>query len=276
MRERGCWADGGSQRRRRRRLGSLVAGPAMLLLFPCKDTSPCVFLFSFLCSYSRFSPLYPCASPLFSLYSFIFFYLCSSSFSFSFVFSLSISLTFFALLCSPLSSPLSFCSLSFFSSSLPLFLKTKIGEGRGWGGHCVAAPPTCGKCGLCRRLFKGKDGGDRGRKKSFSSPALRVQGKKGYSVWIVYETTPFCTKRAISFKRKRRQKNMLEFTLVLNLWFVQSSPQLQFWFKNQCNCIPAKKQTATLKFPAFFTLVLRLEFVQCDPQLINKLLISSI
>jgi hypothetical protein len=24
-------------------------------------------------------------------------------------------------------------------------------------------------------------------------------------------------------------KNM--FTLVLNLWFVQSSPQLQFWFK---------------------------------------------
>jgi len=134
----------------------------MLLLFPCKDTSPCVFLFSFLCSYSRFSPLYPCASPLFSLYSFIFFYLCSSSFSFSFVFSLSISLTFFALLCSPLSSPLSFCSLSFFSSSLPLFLKTKIGEGRGWGGHCVAAPPTCGKCGLCRRLFKGKDGDDRG------------------------------------------------------------------------------------------------------------------
>jgi hypothetical protein len=69
---------------------------------------------------------------------------------------------------------------------------------------------------------------------------------------------------------------MSEFTLVLNLWFVQSSPKLQFWFKNQCNCIPAKNQTAALKLAALFTLVLGLEFMQFDPQLSNKLLISSI
>jgi hypothetical protein len=67
-----------------------------------------------------------------------------------------------------------------------------------------------------------------------------------------------------------------EFTLVLNLWFVQSSTKLQFWFKNQCNCIPAKNQTAALKLAAFFTLVLGLEFMQFGPQLSNKLLISSI
>jgi hypothetical protein len=77
-------------------------------------------------------------------------------------------------------------------------------------------------------------------------------------------------------KGKGDKKNMSEFTLVFNLWFVQLSPQLPFWFKNQCNCIPAKKQTAALKLAAFFTLILDLEFMQFDPQLINKLLISSI
>jgi hypothetical protein len=38
-------------------------------------------------------------------------------------------------------------------------------------------------------------------------------------------------------------KNMSEFTLVLNLWFVQSSPKLQFWFKiNAIASLPKIKQ----------------------------------
>jgi hypothetical protein len=41
-----------------------------------------------------------------------------------------------------------------------------------------------------------------------------------------------------------------------------------FDFKKQCNCIPAKNQTTTLKLAAFFTLVLGLELVQFDSQLI--------
>jgi hypothetical protein len=103
-------------------------------------------------------------------------------------------------LCSPLSSPLSFCSLSFFSSSLPLFLKTKIGEGRGWGGHCVAAPPTCGKCGLCRRLFKGKDGDDRGgRRRRHMVPFKITPFLLHFFLFEMYETTLFFSKHIVSF-----------------------------------------------------------------------------
>jgi len=81
----------------------------------------------------------------------------------------------------------------------------------------------------------------------------------------------------VSFHLKGKGgKNVSEFTLVLNLWFVQSNPKLQFWFKNQCNCIPAKNQTTALKLAASFTLVLGLEFMQFNHQLSNKLLISSI
>jgi hypothetical protein len=40
----------------------------------------------------------------------------------------------------------------------------------------------------------------------------------------------FCTKRVISFKRKWHQ-NMSHSKSVLNLWFIQSSPQLQFYFQ---------------------------------------------
>jgi hypothetical protein len=69
---------------------------------------------------------------------------------------------------------------------------------------------------------------------------------------------------------------VLNFTLVLNLLFVQSSPKLQFEFENQCNCIPAKNPTAAFKLATFFTLVLGLEIMQFDPQLSNTLLISSI
>jgi hypothetical protein len=45
---------------------------------------------------------------------------------------------------------------------------------------------------------------------------------------------------ALFHLKRKGGKNVSEFTLVLNLWFVQSSAKLQFWFKNQCNCIPAK------------------------------------
>jgi hypothetical protein len=53
-------------------------------------------------------------------------------------------------------------------------------------------------------------------------------------------------------KEKGGKTNVSEFTLVINLWFVQLSPQLQFWFKNQCNCIPAKKANNGLKVGRLF------------------------
>jgi hypothetical protein len=130
----------------------------------------------------------------------------------------------------------------------------------------------------------------RGRK-NLLLPLLRAsRGRRRLTV--PFKTTPFrsllfffreqCMKRCCfgqntSFHLKGKcGKKMSKFTLVLNLWFVQSSPQLQFWFKKQCNCIPTKNQTATPKLAAFFTLVFGFELVQFDPQLINKLLISSI
>jgi hypothetical protein len=45
----------------------------------------------------------------------------------------------------------------------------------------------------------------------------------------VNETVLFCPKSVISFKRKWHQ-NMLISKSVLNLCFIQSSLQLQFWF----------------------------------------------
>jgi len=74
----------------RRWLGSSVAAVAMLLLFPCEDTSPCVFSFSFF----MFS-----FSSLLSLYSFVFFSFSPLFFFFLFFFS---------------SSPLFFSFSSFF------------------------------------------------------------------------------------------------------------------------------------------------------------------
>ena len=66
----------------------------------------------------------------------------------------------------------------------------------------------------------------------------------------VHETAPFWTKRAISFKRKRRQ-NMSEYKSVLNLWFVQSSPQLQFWFKINAIAPLPKIQQRPYSWPPF-------------------------
>ena len=48
-------------------------------------------------------------------------------------------------------------------------------------------------------------------------------------LWTVNETALFWIKHAISFKRKGRQ-NLSIPKLVLNFLFVQSRPQLQFWF----------------------------------------------
>ena len=68
-------------------LGSLVAAATMLLLFPCKDTSPYVFSFSFFfvfffCFHSLGSLLYLCASPLFFFFLLpCFFFLSLSVFS---------------------------------------------------------------------------------------------------------------------------------------------------------------------------------------------------
>jgi len=187
---------------------------------------------------------------------------------------------------------------------LPCFYRQKQGRDMaGWPLCCLPSttPPTrgkflFGKWGWSASFWKGVDVFLKGEmtvteeEKSSSSPASRVQGKK--KTHSAVKTAPFrsllfffreqCMKRrrfgqhALFHLKGKGGKNMSEFTLVLNLWFVQSSPKLQFWFKNQCNCIPAKNQTAALKLAALFTLVLGLEFMQFDPQLSNKLLISSI
>ena len=106
-----------------------------------------------------------------------------------------------------------------------------------------------GDCGRLIAPNPGEKLGEKGKKKSSSSPALRVQGKKkSYSAvktalfWAsvfffffatVNETAPFWSKRAISFKRKRRQKHHIQistlhlrafYNLVLGLGFLQLSP----------------------------------------------------
>jgi hypothetical protein len=97
-----------------------------------------------------------------------------------------------------LSSLLFSVSLSgfFFVWSLPCIYK-KTGERDVGGSHCAAAPPPSVQhvesgrrlFGRSRRLFV-VDGGDRGRtKKSSSSPASRVQGKK--KPHSAFKTAPF-------------------------------------------------------------------------------------
>jgi hypothetical protein len=76
--------------------------------------------------------------------------------------------------------------------------------------------------------------------------------------------------------KKNSAKNMQKSKSVLNLWFVQSSPQLQFWFQESIQLRPCQIQLPTLKLAAFFISILSLEFMQFNLQLINKLLISLI
>ena len=183
----------------------------------------------------------------------------SSPIFFCFFFSSCSFFSFFSL-GSLLSIPLFFLPL--FSCASPLFIGKNRGE-RGRGGHYAAAPPTRGKFWASRGPWSAsfwtkrrKKGSENTRERSFLPLFLCTSRGRRKSA-VLFKTTPFwdfffyeqCmkrrpffTKHAISFKRKRRQKNMSEYKSVLNLWFVQSSPQLQFWFKNQCNCIPAKSK----------------------------------
>jgi hypothetical protein len=48
-------------------------------------------------------------------------------------------------------------------------------------------------------------------------------------MWTVHETMLFEQNTLFHLKEKRRQ-NVLIFESVIHFWFVQSSPQLQFWF----------------------------------------------
>ena len=133
-------------------------------------------------------------------------------------------------------------SFSLFPLVLPCIYRQKTGETSWWGGHCWPPPPlpfpwitTLGNGGRLFAQKTGKKVGEKGEEKSSSSPASRVQGKKKtYSAvktapfWAsvffffatVNETAPFWSKRAISFKRKRRQnasdfKEGLQFARVL-------------------------------------------------------------
>jgi hypothetical protein len=59
-------------------------------------------------------------------------------------------------------------------------------------------------------------------------------------LWTVDEMAPFWTKRAVSFKRKRRQKRVkVQISLQFVICSFKSSI-VNFDFKNQFNCIPAK------------------------------------
>jgi hypothetical protein len=82
--------------------------------------------------------------------------------------------------------------------------------------------------------------------------------------FIVYETVSFCIKRVISFKRKWRQ-NMSHSKSILNLWFIQSSSQLQFYFQESIQLHLCQIQMSALKLAAFFILVLRLGYMQFNP-----------
>ena len=166
----------------------------------------------------------------FSLYS-VFFVFSSATSSSSSVFSLlspflSSSLSFSR------SPPSSVLSLGFFlplssspPSSLPLpcFYRQKQGGPTWWGGHCwppLHYPSKVCKWLNCGRLIEPKPGkkfGEKWGRKSTSSPASRVQGKKKMvsfktaPFWVlfffltVHETASFLPKRAVSFKWIWRQ-----------------------------------------------------------------------
>jgi len=130
IRECCCWADAGSQWRRW--LGSSVAVAAMLLLFLCKDISPCIFSFSFFSVFTLGSllsipvlllsslsiSLFFSFSPLFSFLSFR--SPLAASLSSLFVFSLLFSFG--------LQTPLLFCLPS--SALFPCIYRKKHGRER--------------------------------------------------------------------------------------------------------------------------------------------------
>ena len=197
----------------------------------------------------------------------------SSILCFSF-FSLLLLLLFFSFGLLPLFSALAlFYSLSFFphflsALSSPVFIGKKTGE-RDWGGAVCCHPPpplqhmesVFGQVGLVgvflrgsRCLFEERDGGDRGRKNLLLPLSHASRGRRRPTVPTKqHRFDPFCfffREQCMKWRRFGQNvlfhlkgkggKNVSDFTLVLNLWFVQSNPKLQFWFKNQFNCIPAK------------------------------------
>ena len=185
-----------------------------------------------------FSSLSLLFSPLPHFSSSVFFFsfppLCFCSF-FGFVFLLLfLSSSFFFFFCSFRSSRHSTLLCPFFLL-LPCFYRQK--QSRDVARAAIMLPPlhrhsntwkVFGQVGgpwLVPFLgfFKGEAGENRGKKKSSSSLASCVQGKKKthYAVWndtvlvpffffswTVHETTPFWTKCVVSFKRKRRQKRV--------------------------------------------------------------------
>jgi len=226
---------------------------------------PCFFFSSSFFFHSRFSPLYPYSAPIFflsiPLYCFFFLFSCFPSFlPLFFIFFLSFSFLFSSLLFPFFSGPLP--SLFFFYSLFPYFYRKNRGE-RGRGNHYAAGPKTARGAHsllfsppLDRPQVRGYTSGvmvgvffmlfgERGReklvKKSHSSPASHVQRKKKtYSavqndtIWVFFLRDQ-CMKRrcfgqnAPFHLKGKGGKKVSEFTLVLNLWFVQSSPQLHFW-----------------------------------------------
>jgi hypothetical protein len=92
----------------------------------------------------------------------------------------------------------------------------------------------------------------------------------------VDETTPFCSKYVVSFKRKWHQDFVnLQISPQFVICSIKSSIAILIFLKS-IQLHPYQIQSQALKLATFFTLVLGFEFVQFDPQLIHKLLISSI
>ena len=225
---------------------------------------PCFFFSSSFFFLSRFSPLYPYSAPLFflsiPLYCFFFFFPVFLLFFLCFFFSFSLSV-FCSLLYFFLFFPVLYPPFFFSTLSSPIFIG-KTGEREPGAttmqpaqkqpeGHIPSFfhRPLIGhrseviQVGLWSVFFMlfGERGREKLVKKSHSSPASHVQRKKKtYSavqndtIWVFFLREQ-CMKRrcfgqnAPFHLKGKGGKKVSEFTLVLNLWFVQSSPQLHFW-----------------------------------------------
>jgi len=237
--------------------------PVALLFFfffpvqRCQSLHLLLLLF-FMFSFSRFSPLYLLSIPLFVF----FFYLSFPLFFFSlsvFFFLLSISRPFFLFYATsfllfsvfrPFLSSSSFslfCSFSslilFFPFALfPCIYRKNRGE-RGRGSHCAAAPPppegnlsslfsntwkALGNWGSFVGLFlTEKMVENRGRRGPTMPQNSTVSGFFFNEKWMKRRYFG----QNVSFHLKEKgSKNVSKSKSVFNLWFVQSSPQLQFWF----------------------------------------------
>jgi len=205
---------------------------------------PCFFFSSSFFFLSRFSPLYPYSAPLFflsiPLYCFFFFFPVFLLFFLCFFFSFSLSV-FCSLLYFFLFFPVLYPPFFFFYSLFPYFYRKNRGE-RARGNHYAAGPKTARGAHsllfsppLDRPQVRGYTSGvmvglfyafwrkrERkvGEKISFfpclacpeEEEDLQCRSKRHhlglFFTWTVHETALFWTKRAVSFKRKRRQKGV--------------------------------------------------------------------